>query len=261
MRNLTTRLAVVAAMAVPLGVVAGLASPALASETGTVCSGNSGAMKISPGVEETVAKVQNIKIKGVLTGCSGSTLTSATYVAHLKTVGPVTCATLATGESASGTIVVKWSPKGQKNSHGSLEMVLASGATTMYGSIGLGTFEGDGIYSPGSTVLGSCGDKKAKLKLGSFSSSELRVAAPPKATIEAPENGGVYTQNAVVPTSFSCAEGLFGPGLESCIDSNGASEGVGALDTSTLGEQSYSVTARSIDGQKHKDSIHYEVIE
>jgi hypothetical protein len=173
----------------------------------------------------------------------------------------MTCATLAAGEGASGTIVVKWSPKGQKVSHGSLEMVLKSGPTTMFGSIASGTFEGDGFYSPGSLAFGSCGDAKAKLKTGTFSGSEARVAAPPKAKVEAPESGGVYTLGALVPTSFSCTEGAFGPGLESCTDSNGSTSGSGALDTSTVGEHTYSAVAKSIDGLKGRNSIHYEVVE
>jgi len=278
MRIFRIRVAVATAAMLALGAIGGLAGPAFAAEeTGTLCTSNTGTVKLRPGLEETTPKVQNVVIKGVLTGCEGS-VSSSKYVAHLKTAGPATCATLAAGEVASGTIVIKkWSPKGTKTSHGSLELVVKSGSTTMFGSIGTGGFEGDGIYSPISTVFAgeeSCGDKKAKVKLGSLSSSELRVAAPPDATIETPENGGVYHLNEVVPTSFSCNEGLFGPGLESCIDSNGSSSGVGTLDTSTLSPEKeepevpgelepfhYSAIATSIDHQKGRGSIHYLVIE
>jgi hypothetical protein len=218
---------------------------------------------MSPGLEETEAKVQNITIKGLLSGCAGSTVTEAKYVAHLKSAGPVTCATIATGEAASGTILLKWSPKkpGGGTSHSTLDMVLASGSSTMFGSIEAGPFAGDGLYSPIGESFGSCGNKKAKLKLGTLSGSTARVAAPPKAEVESPENEGVYTLNQVVPTTFSCSEGLFGPGLESCVDSNGVSGGTGTVDTSELGEHSYVVTAHSIDGLKDRASIHYEVIE
>lgn len=264
MRTLLRGLSVSAALLVLSSVVGATASPALAAEpTGSICASNAGTIKMSPGLEETEAKVQNITIKGVLSGCSGSTVTEAKYVAHLKSAGPMTCATLAAGEAATGTILLKWTPKkpGGGTSHSTTEMVLTSESSTMYGSIEAGPFAGDGLYSPISASFGSCGDKKAKLKTGSLAGSSARVAAPPKADVESPEGGGVYTLGQVVPTTFSCSEGVFGPGLESCTDSNGASGGAGTLDTSELGEHDYVVIARSVDGLKDRASIHYEVVE
>lgn len=260
MRAFVVRLSVVAALLLPVSILATAGPAYAAEETGSICSSNAGSVKLSPGVEETTAKVQNVVIKGTLSGCTGSTAASATYVAHLKTTGAVTCATYA-DEAVSGTIVVKWSPKGQGNSHGTLETAIGSGSQTIFGAISAGPFTGDGIYSPVSESFGSCGNSKTKLKSGSLSGSEARIAAPPKAHVESPSSGGVYTLNQVVMTTFSCAEGAFGPGLESCTDSGGATGGTGDLNTSELGEHTYGVTARSIDGLKGHDSIHYEVVE
>jgi hypothetical protein len=91
-------------------------------------------------------------------------------------------------------------------------------------------------------------------------SIKYTVAAPPEAKIEFPTGGGTYKEGEIVATTFSCKEGEFGPGLESCKDSNGATGGVGALNTSGLGLASYEVTAKSKDGATGTVSIEYTVI-
>jgi hypothetical protein len=95
--------------------------------------------------------------------------------------------------------------------------------------------------------------------LATFQGSAFRVTGPPTATIESPAGGGVYAQNAIIATEFSCADSAFGPGIESCADSNGGLGNAGALETSTVGQHSYSATATSIDGQAGKATIHYTV--
>jgi hypothetical protein len=252
------KLSVVAAVLSPLAMIGVAAAPASAAG-GTVCTGNSGSMTLSPGLE-TNAAVQNIVIKGILSGCSGSTVTSATYVAHLKTTNPADCATLLTaGEPASGSIVIKWAPKGQGNSHGTIELPLTgSPGATMSGKLESGPFEGAGIF--GTTItptFGTCGAKK--LKKATFVGSTFRATGSPKASITSPATGGKYTQNAVVATAFACTESVFGPGLQSCVDSNGSSSGTGSLETATAGEHTYSVTAISLDGLKGKATIKYTV--
>jgi len=95
---------------------------------------------------------------------------------------------------------------------------------------------------------------------GSASISYTVVGAP-TTSISAPAGGGVYIEGTHVPTSFSCTEDPYGPGLESCTDSGGASPPKGALDTSEPGLHTYTVTAKSKDGLKETASINYTVIE
>ena len=86
------------------------------------------------------------------------------------------------------------------------------------------------------------------------------VAAAPSAEIESPTSGGQYHQGEMIHTAFSCKDGAYGSGIETCKDQNGATAGAGTLDTSTLGAHSYTVTAKSKDGQTVTAKIEYTVL-
>ncbi len=92
-------------------------------------------------------------------------------------------------------------------------------------------------------------------------SIDYSVVAPaaPGAQISWPPSGGIYAVGELVPTSFSCTEGAFGPGLVSCTDSNRAAAPDGKLDTATVGDHAYAVTALSKSGQTARVSIAYRV--
>jgi Bacterial Ig domain/Metallo-peptidase family M12B Reprolysin-like len=99
---------------------------------------------------------------------------------------------------------------------------------------------------------------------GDYATAEvsLTIAAPPSAAIAAPAAGDSYAAGQFVSTAFSCGEGVGGPGMSSCTDSNGVktgSGGLGHLDTATVGSHTYTVTALSKDGLTASTSIDYTV--
>lgn len=86
------------------------------------------------------------------------------------------------------------------------------------------------------------------------------IPGTPIATILAPSGGHTYTVGQEVSTTFRCTEGEAGSGITTCTDSNGATAGTGALDTSQAGTFTYTVTATSSDGEIGKSSITYTVV-
>jgi hypothetical protein len=162
----------IASAAVLVGVVSATtvfgASVASASLEGTSCTGNGGSIKLSPGLSETPT-VQNISIKGSVSGCTNGVF-AGRYLAHLKTTNAVTCAALTSGgEVATGTIVLKWSPKRHGNSMGFFGIGLTEMAgSPLSGGIERGPFEGGTISgSITQKYNGTCGGKK--VNKGTFS--------------------------------------------------------------------------------------------
>jgi len=186
MRTRFGGLSVAAALISAIGIMSAFA--ASASAASTTCTGNSGTIKLSPGLSQSL-HVQNITIKGTLSGCSGaeSSVTGAKYVAQLKTVGPVSCSAL-TGAGAAeeeAKIVIKWSPSGQGNSMGTFSMPLTEvPGVSLGGTLASGPFSGGSIagtvsqtFTGGATCGVAEGKKKAKkVNKGTFTGSAVTIS-------------------------------------------------------------------------------------
>jgi hypothetical protein len=153
-------------------------------DVGAFCTGNSGSVMLSPGLSSS-AHVQNISIKGTLSGCTGSTVTKGKYVARLKTVNAASCTALGSpGEATTGTIVIKWG-YGSGNSMGSFSMPLTEvPGVSLGGTLASGPFSGDTIsgtvsqtYTDGSKCgVPRAGMKAKKVKKGRFTGSAVEIA-------------------------------------------------------------------------------------
>ncbi len=130
------------------------------------------------------------------------------------------------------------------------------------------TLQNDGsfAYLPEPSYLGSDSfTYRATDPAGNYAdgTASLNVAGAPSVLISSPPAGGVYPVGQVVPTTFSCSEGPGGTGLFSCNDSSGATSvggGAGQLDTSSVGDHTYTVTAVSKSGLTNSTSIDYSVV-
>lgn len=80
----------------------------------------------------------------------------------------------------------------------------------------------------------------------------------PTVTLTTPAEGAVYDRGEAVAAAYSCADETGGSGLDSCVGDVPNGENV---DTSTLGEHSFTVTATDKAGNEASAVAHYTVVD
>jgi uncharacterized repeat protein (TIGR02543 family) len=123
--------------------------------------------------------------------------------------------------------------------------------------------DSNGATNPGTLITSAPGDftytvtaTSSDTQTGTASVSYV-VAGAPTAVITSPASGHTYAVGQVVTTGFSCSDPT-GPGVATCLDSNGATN-PGTLNTSAPGTFTYTVTATSSDTQTGTASVSYTV--
>lgn len=94
--------------------------------------------------------------------------------------------------------------------------------------------------------------------LTATTSVSYNVIGPPTVNLNIPFSGNYVGLGQSVAVNFGCFEYAGGPGIASCVDSNG-STAPGTLNTTSVGSHTYSVTATSLDGLKTTQSFTYVV--
>ena len=89
-----------------------------------------------------------------------------------------------------------------------------------------------------------------------FGDSIAVFKTPPSATVTLPASGATYPQGTIANASYTCADGVAGPGIKTCAGdvANGS-----AIDTATPGEHTFTVTATSKDGLVTAKTVTYTV--
>ena len=78
----------------------------------------------------------------------------------------------------------------------------------------------------------------------------------PTIQLNSPLNAGLYTLNQLVTADYTCSDGVGGAGLESCA---GTLPSGAAIDTSTYGTRTFTVTARDFSGNERVATSTYTV--
>jgi hypothetical protein len=121
-----------------------------------------------------------------------------------------------------------------------------------------GTWTGRVTLTPGeNTVTARARDAAGNEATKTHTVTVVDETAP-EVTIESPADGAVYGRGEVVLADYSCADEANGSGLASCAGN--VADG-SAVDTSSLGEHTFTVNAADSAGNESSESVTYTVVD
>ena len=199
------------------------------------------------------------------TGSATTTITkdtTAPTVSSINLAGPsptnapsvswtVTFSEAVTGVSASNFTLLRVGTSGSPAITG----VTGSGSTwTVTASTGSGDWALEVNLTTKTGIADAAGNPLANTLLGKIYQIDHVV---PTISLTRPAAAAMYTLGQSVSASFACADELLGTGIATCVGSkaNGA-----AIDTSTIGSKSFTVTALDRAGNSTTKTVTYSVI-
>ena len=103
------------------------------------------------------------------------------------------------------------------------------------------------------TTIGTCADRAGHT--ASNTQADINIdKTSPTGQITTPANGAVYLLNAIVNAAYGCADGL--SGVSACVGTVGAGA---AVDTATVGDKTFNVSAADAAGNQGAASHSYTV--
>jgi flagellar motor protein MotB len=139
----------------------------------------------------------------------------------------------------------------------SLSISPAGGVTGASCTTGACSATGPGTYTVTATYAGSAPAVNGQ---PASATATFTVIGPPSVTITAPADGTTYSVGRPVQAAYDCSDAAGAPGLVAGGAGCSGSTLVGAaIDTSTPGAHTFTVTGSSQDGQQTTRSVHYTV--
>lgn len=238
------------------GITPADSTPPVIAATVTGTLGNNGWYTSDVTVTWTVTDAESAATS---TGCGAQTVTADTAGVTF------TCAASSTGGAATQSVTIKRdatkptiagartpaaNSNGWNNTDVAVSFTCADAQSGMASCVGNTTLSTEGA---GQLVTGTATDQAGNQAFADVSPINIDKTAP-AVTVTAPANGATFTLNQSVSASYACADAL--SGSASCV---GTVASGAALNTSSVGSKTFTVTSTDAAGNTKTTTVSYQV--